>query len=105
MMALMTGRLDLLFALLPLAAVMACAGSRGSTRPEPGGSERVAFVYVGGYRSEITIFRLDLATGQLTPAGSADAGKEPSYLAWDPAGRYLFAVNEVDDGRVVSFAV
>jgi 6-phosphogluconolactonase len=68
-------------------------------------SPRVPFVYVSGYRPEILIFRLDLAGGKLTPVGSADGGREPSFLAWDPAARFLFTVNEVDDGRVLAFAI
>ncbi len=66
---------------------------------------RVPFVYVSGYRPEISIFRLDTAGGKLIPAGKADGGPEPSFLAWDPAARFLFAVNETDPGRVRSFRI
>ena len=67
---------------------------------------RVPFVYVSGYRPEITIFRLDTAGGKLVPAGRAtNVGLEPSFLAFDPAQKYLFAVNETDPGRVRSFAI
>jgi 6-phosphogluconolactonase len=67
---------------------------------------RVPFVYVSGYRPEITIFRLDTARGTLTPAGNAtNVGQDPSFLALDPAAKFLFAVNETDPGRVRSFAV
>lgn len=67
---------------------------------------RVPFVYVSGYRPEITIFRLDTAAGKLVPAGrAANVGQDPSYLAFDPAGKFLFAVNETDPGRVRSFAI
>jgi 6-phosphogluconolactonase len=86
----------------------ACASPRapGPSGPTPSsGGAGTAFVYVGGYRPEISIFRLDRGTGRLTPAGQAPAGEAPSYLAFDPSGRRLFAVDEVDDGRVSSFAV
>ena len=43
--------------------------------------------------------------GLTTPAGSAAAGTAPSFLAFDPQGRYLYALDEVDDGRVSSFAI
>ena len=67
---------------------------------------RVPFVYVSGYRPEITIFRLDTAGGTLVPAGKAtNVGQEPSFLAFDPAAKFLFAVNETDPGRVRSFAI
>jgi 6-phosphogluconolactonase len=67
---------------------------------------RVPFVYVSGYRPEIAIFRLDTAGGKLIPVDKVTAvGQQPSFLAWDPAARFLFAVNETDPGRVRSFAI
>jgi 6-phosphogluconolactonase len=66
---------------------------------------RVPFVYVSGYRPEISIFRLDVAGGKLIPAGKADGGQQPSFLAWNPAATFLFAVNETDPGQVRSFAI
>ena len=67
---------------------------------------RTPFVYVSGYRPEITIFRLDTSSGTLAPAGRAtNVGLEPSFLAFDPAAKFLFSVNETDPGRVRSFAI
>ena len=66
---------------------------------------RVPVVYVAGYRPEISIFRLDTAKGTLTRLGKADGGAQPSFLAWDPSTRFLFAVNETDPGRVRSFSI
>src|SRR5688500_18642926 len=67
---------------------------------------RVPFVYVSGYRPEIAIFRLDTAGGTLVPAGKAtNVGQDPSFLAFDPAAKFLFSVNETDPGRVRSFAI
>ena len=40
-----------------------------------------------------------------SPAGKADGGQQPSFLAWNPTARFLFAVNETDPGRVRSFAI
>ena len=75
--------------------------------PGPGAAQetRVPFVYVSGYRPEIAIYRLDTARGTLTPAGKADGGQEPSFLAWDPTAKFLFAVNETDPGRLRSFRI
>jgi 6-phosphogluconolactonase len=77
----------------------------GSGRPAaqaPG----VPFVYVSGYRPEITIFRLDTAGATLIPAGKAtNVGQDPSFLAFDPMAKFLFAVNETDPGRVRSFTI
>jgi 6-phosphogluconolactonase len=82
-----------------LAAALA-AGRTAAQEP------RVPFVYVSGYRPEIAIFRLDTARGTLAPVGkAANVGQDPSFIAWDPAAKFLFAVNETDPGRVRSFAI
>ena len=39
----------------------------------------------------------------LTSAG--DAPQSPSYLAWHPDGRHLYAVGEVADGRVWAYEI
>jgi 6-phosphogluconolactonase len=88
--------------MLILSLSLACASMRPAPRPAMTG---VPFVYVAGYRPEILIFRLDLATGKLTPAGSATSGTAPSFLSWDPAKKFLFALDEVPEGRVASFAI
>jgi 6-phosphogluconolactonase len=68
--------------------------------------DRVPFVYVAGYRPEISIFRLDTAGGRLTPVGKAtNVGQQPSWAAFDPAVKFLFAVDETDPGRVRSFSI
>jgi alpha-galactosidase len=90
---------------LGLLTLLACSspGPRGEPPRQP--AELVPYVYVGGYRPEILVFRLDVERGTLTPAGSAAAGSDPSFLAWDPQRRFLFAANETDPGRVRSFAI
>ena len=105
-------RLHLPSLLTFIAGAVGCASTAPTGAPATSAAANTAasgpltpFVYVGGYRPEILIFRLDMTSGKLTPVGSADGGREPSYLAWDPARKYLFAVNEVDEGRVVSFAI
>jgi 6-phosphogluconolactonase len=65
----------------------------------------VPFVFVSGYRPEIAVFRLDPDSGRLEPRSTAPAGKDPSFLAVHPSGRFLFAVNEVDEGRVLAFSI
>jgi 6-phosphogluconolactonase len=79
------------------------APARAAT--EPTATQDHPLVYVGGYRPELLIFRLDTDAGRLIPLGKADGGKDPSFLAFDPRGRFVYAVNEVPDGRVLSFAV
>ena len=64
------------------------------------------FVYVGSeLATEIRIFQLDLATGALTAKGSAPSGTSPDYLAFHPSGKFLYALNEVNPGRIVAFSV
>lgn len=73
-------------------------------------------VYVGTYTHKgtsegIYIYRLDMTTGALTPAGVAGEAVNPSFLALDPQRRYLYAVNETMEfdgqpgGGISAFAV
>jgi 6-phosphogluconolactonase len=55
--------------------------------------------------TEIWIFQLDLATGALSPRGRVPSGTSPDYLAFHPSGKYLYALNEVNPGRIVAFSV
>ena len=72
-------------------------------------------LYVGTYttgKSEgIYRYRLNLASGELKHDGTTGRVVNPSYLALSPNGRYLYAVNEIDEfageksGAVTAFAV
>ncbi len=58
-------------------------------------------VYVGTYTEDkaqgkgIYAFRYDAATQQITPLGLAAETVNPSWVAFDPSGKYLYAVNEL----------
>lgn len=72
-----------------------------STRPPRGHAPAGALVYVGSYTDEkrpegIHRFRIDPHTGVWHPAGSTDAGPNPSFLALHPLGTVLYAVNEIE---------
>lgn len=60
-------------------------------------------VYVGTYTGRgsegIYAFRFNPSTGETRPVGLAAATDNPSYLAADPKGRFLYAVNELDKFR------
>jgi 6-phosphogluconolactonase len=67
-----------------------------------------ALVYVGTYTSGksegIYIYRMDQMTGELRRIGSVKSDN-PSFLALDPAKRYLYAVNENPEGKVSAFRI
>jgi len=60
-------------------------------------------VYVGTYTGTgsegIYAYRFDPATGETSSVGLAAATENPSFLAVDPNGRFLYAVNELDTFR------
>ncbi len=65
------------------------------------------YAYVGSGNGVVSIYTLNVATGALADAGSVNAGPNPSFLAIDPAKKYLYAVNEGGSGNsaVASFAI
>jgi len=73
------------------------------------------YAYVGTYthgrRDGIFIFEYRPEVGEARPCGAVAGLANPSFLAVHPTGRYLYAVNEVDDfggqraGAVSAFAI
>jgi 6-phosphogluconolactonase len=62
-------------------------------------------VFVSGYGPEIISYSLD-ASGKLTEVARAPGGSNPSFLAWSPDHKNLYAVNEGSgSGKVLSFAI
>lgn len=59
----------------------------------------------------IHILRFDLETGALEPCGLAEGVRNPSYLAFHPSKRFLYAVNELKEfegeasGAISAFAI
>jgi 6-phosphogluconolactonase len=81
-------------------------------------AQAIAFdytVYVGTYTGKgsdgIYAFRFNPETGETSNVGLVGATDNPSFLAIDPKGRFLYAVNEVDTfhgeptGAVSVFAI
>jgi 6-phosphogluconolactonase len=72
-------------------------------------------VYIGTYTRNsskgIYAFRLSEADGKLTPLGLAAETPSPSFLAIHPSGKYLYAVNEINQfqgqraGSVTAFSI
>jgi 6-phosphogluconolactonase len=74
-----------------------------------------SFLYVGTYTGPnskgIYVYRFDSSTGRVTPVGLAAETPSPSFLAAHPSGKYVYAVNEVNNfegkrtGSVSAFSV
>ena len=64
-------------------------------------------LYVGSYSNAIQAYRFDASTGQLQSLGATGQVVAPSFLAADPAFRYLYAVSEEESkpGGVAAFAI
>src|SRR5258708_29730727 len=62
---------------------------------------RKYLLYVGTYTKGdskgIYAYRYDAASGELTSLGLAAETPNPSFVAADPSGRVLYAVNELSD--------
>jgi 6-phosphogluconolactonase len=66
---------------------------------------KTPLVYVSGSH-DIGIYRLDVAGATLLPLGKSDGGDAPSYLAFHPQGRALYAVNNDNNGgKVAAFSL
>jgi 6-phosphogluconolactonase len=63
-------------------------------------------VYVGGFRPEIDVFRLDMTSLKLTQVAQvANPPPQPSFFAFASSGKFAYSVDESDKGRVVSYTV
>lgn len=67
-------------------------------------------LYVGTYTENgrtdgIFLVRMDSASGALRQVGAVNAGANPSFLAIHPNGRWMYAVNELDDGGVTALTI
>jgi 6-phosphogluconolactonase len=86
------------------AAQDASAADGGADAAAPSGTMHV---YVSGYGPEITRLRLDLAAGALAEQARVQGGTSPSYLAFAPDKRTLYAINEAsgEESQVIAFAI
>jgi len=86
----------------PLPSVLAYVGSYSSPEGPEGSSGRGKGIYV---------FAMDTATGDLTQRQVCEDGMNPSWLAFHPSGKYLYAANEVSNfkgrkaGAVTAYSV
>src|SRR5262245_49454485 len=86
-----------------IAVVTALGGGLMVTPPAEAAETGAVRVYVGTYTSGeskgIYRLRLDLASGGLSLEGEPTQTVNPSFLAFHPSGRFLYAVNETGDAR------
>ena len=90
-------------------AVAPAFGEAAPTAPKA----KEMLVYVGTYAKENTpgiyIYRMNMDSGELTPAGTVSGLANPTFLAVHPSGKYMYAANELDGykgskgGAITSF--
>lgn len=116
---------------LQASAVIAGATPLAATaaQSQPGKAEKPLMAYVGTFSAPlkdmlptqvdlppgngrgIHLFRVDRATGAMTPSGVFELGTSPSCLVLNPSGTRLYSTNETDrvgenkEGSVSAFAV
>jgi 6-phosphogluconolactonase len=71
--------------------------------PPPAGNPAV-YVGTGFTGSQIKVFQLDIQSGALAAKTPATSAAAPTYLAFHPTRRYVYALSEADPGRIVAFA-
>ena len=79
------------------ASAIGLIGLARAPERSPDGDLLYVGTYTAGTRSEgIYLIRMDRRSGELRQVGSVDAGANPSFLATHPNGRFLYAVNELE---------
>lgn len=67
--------------------------------------------YTGGESKGIYAYRFDAISGEVNPIGLMAESENPSFLAAHPSGRFLYAVNEIDQfggeksGSISAFSI
>lgn len=69
------------------------------------GQTGVPYVYAGSAAGNIHLFQLNPSDGTLAPLAVTAAGSNPSFLAFSPGRRHLYAVNEAGNGTVAAFSI
>jgi 6-phosphogluconolactonase len=82
------------------------SGSSGSAGGGAGGEAPTGtpYAYVGSGDGKIHVFSLDLESGALLPVDETEAGANPSFLAFSPDKRFLYAADE-GAGELAAFSI
>jgi 6-phosphogluconolactonase len=97
------------FAYFLLLAPLFFSVAGGSADKPP--ANRKYLVFVGTYTAKteskgVYAYEFDVDTGKLTPKGVAAETPDPSWVAVDPSGKFLYAANEAGKASTVSsFAI
>lgn len=73
--------------------------------PAPSPPTGTRTVYVSGYDPTISVLKLDMVSGVLSPASTVRSGKAPSYMALAPDKRTLYAVDEGKRSGLAAFSI
>ena len=96
----MTLRIPHLRLILRLAIFLLVSVTLSGVAHAAGPGQQKYLVYVGTYTDHgskgIYAYRFDSSTGKMTSLGLAAEATEPSFLAIDSSGRFLYAVNETE---------
>ena len=99
------------FLRLSATAALGAAASRVLSRQAKNELKFYVGTYTTGRSEGIYLCRLDLLTGELSLLDVFKGVENPSFLAIDPTGQYLFAVNETENfegkasGSLTSFKI
>jgi 6-phosphogluconolactonase len=103
------GWIFLLFICGVLMNAEAFPGERNKGRNIPGDSSTIKandyLLYVGTYGTGIYTYSMNSETGVLKYKGVSTSTSNPSYLAIHPNNKFLFSVNENNDGALSSFRI
>lgn len=93
--------------MIKIACILACAAMLGlAALPLAAAGKGEFLVYIGTYTGKgsqgIYAWRLDAASGKLSPLGLAAEAVNPSFLAVHPNKRFLYAVSEAGKAGAVS---
>ncbi|MCP2330386.1 lactonase family protein [Actinoalloteichus caeruleus] len=99
-------------ALLPIHHGAAGAAAGASAPAGTGADPTLTPVYLGGFSwthppgGDLEISGYDQGTGELARSSTVGGVPDPSFLAFSPSGRFLYATNElVPEGRVTALSL
>ncbi|MDA3642692.1 lactonase family protein [Saccharopolyspora indica] len=81
------------------------AGAALPVREATAGAPRALAVYSGNFSPAIELAELNLADGELTGTGSVPGVDSPAFLIGNADGTRVYAVNDIDEGRVTALSV